>query len=171
MKDTKQHYGTVSKFFHWTMAFGFLWMMSTVLLKVIADETDVQKFFWSTHKAVGFLLLLMIALRTAWMFITLKDRPASVSLASKLGHIALYLLMMAVPAVGFMRQFGSGKPFNVFGINILEASTTKHQWMIDLGSNLHGVLGWCLFVLAAGHIIMALVHYFGNHKDVIKRMI
>lgn len=171
MKDTKQHYGTVSKFFHWTMAFGFLWMMSTVLLKVIADETDVQKFFWSTHKAVGFLLLLMIALRTAWMFITLKDRPASVSIASKLGHIALYLLMMAVPAVGFMRQFGSGKPFNVFGINILEASTTKHQWMIDLGSNLHGVLGWCLFVLAAGHIIMALVQYFGNHKDVIRRMI
>jgi len=171
MKDNKQRYGTISRFFHWTMAVGFLWMATTVILKLVADETDIQKFFWSTHKSVGFLLLIMIALRTAWMFITLKNRPASISLPAKLGHIALYLVMIAVPAIGFLRQFGSGKPFDVFGVSILKASDVKYQWMIDLGSSLHGILGWCLFVLAAGHIIMALIHYFGKDKEVMRRMI
>lgn len=171
MKDNKQRYGTISRFFHWIMAIGFLWMATTVVLKLVADETDIQKFFWSTHKAVGFLLLIMIALRTAWMFMTLKNRPDSISLPAKLGHIALYVVMMAVPAIGFLRQFGSGKPFDVFGISILKASDVKYQWMIDLGSSLHGVLGWCLFALAAGHIIMALVHYFGKDKEIMRRMI
>jgi cytochrome b561 len=171
MKDSQQRYGTISRFFHWTMALGFFWMAATVILKVVADETGIQKFFWSTHKAIGFLLLIMIALRTAWLFITLKDRPASFSLPAKLGHIALYLLMLAVPAIGFLRQFGSGKPFEVFGVKILEASDTKYQWMIDLGGSVHGLFGWCLFVLAAGHIIMALIHHFGKDKDLMKRMI
>lgn len=171
MKDNKSRYGTISRFFHWIMAVGFFWMAATVILKLVADETNIQKFFWSTHKSIGFLLLVMIAFRTLWMFITLKDRPASFSLPAKLGHVALYLFMMIVPLVGFMRQFGSGKPFEVFGIQILSSSGTKYQWMIDLGSSVHGFFGWCLFVLAAGHIVMALIHYFGKDKDLIKRMI
>jgi len=171
MKDSQQRYGTISIFFHWIMALGFFWMAITVILKVVADETDIQKFFWSTHKAVGFLLLIMIALRTAWMFITLNNRPASLSLLAKLGHIALYLLMLAVPTIGFIRQIGSGKPFEVFGFQVLQGSGIKEQWMVDLGSNFHGALGWTLFAFAAGHIVMALYHYFGKDKAIMKRMI
>ena len=171
MKDSQQRYGTISRFFHWIMALGFFWMAITVILKVVADETDIQKFFWSTHKAVGFLLLIMIALRTAWMFITLNNRPASLSLLAKLGHIALYLLMLAVPTIGFIRQIGSGKPFEVFGFQVLQGSGIKEQWMVDLGSNFHGTLGWTLFAFAAGHIVMALYHYFGKDKAIMKRMI
>lgn len=171
MKDSQQRYGTISRFFHWIMALGFFWMAITVILKVVADETDIQKFFWSTHKAVGFLLLIMIALRTAWMFITLNNRPASLSLLAKLGHIALYLLMLAVPTIGFIRQIGSGKPFEVFGFQVLQGSGIKEQWMVDLGSNFHGALGWTLFAFAAGHIVMALYHYFGKDKAIMKRMI
>lgn len=171
MKDSQQRYGTISRFFHWIMALGFFWMAITVILKVVADETDIQKFFWSTHKAVGFLLLIMIALRTAWMFITLNNRPASLSLLAKLGHIALYLLMLAVPTIGFIRQIGSGKPFEVFGFQVLQGSGIKEQWMVDLGSNFHGALGWTLFAFAVGHIVMALYHYFGKDKAIMNRMI
>ena len=56
-------------------------------------------------------------------------------------------------------------------MKVIEASDTKYQWMIDLGGSVHGLLGWTLFAFAAGHIIMALYHYFGKDKSIMKRMI
>lgn len=170
MKDTQQRYGTISRFFHWAMAVGFFWMAVTVILKLVADETGIQKFFWSTHKAVGGILLIMITLRSIWMFATLKTRSDSFSLPAQLGHIALYLLMLSVSTIGFLRQYGAGKPFEVFGIKLFEADI-KYQWMVDLGNSVHGLLAWCLLAFAAGHIIMALVHYFGKDKGLMKLMI
>lgn len=172
MKGNKIQYGTVSRFIHWSMAVGFVWMMLTVILKVAADKTDIQQFFWSTHKAVGLLLLFTFFIRIMWTFKTIHERPDSVSIWSKLGHIVLYIMMFLVPAIGLLRQYGSGKEFSINGITIIEGDAQrKIQWMIDLGSQFHGLLGWTFFAFICLHVVMVIVHYKRGEKAIVKRML
>ena len=92
-------------------------------------------------------------------------------LAAKAGHLALYVLMLAVPVIGMIRQYGGGRgPLKVFGVQVMQGSPEKIEWMSNLGNMAHGKLGWLLFALVAGHIVMVVVHRIQGH-DVLYRMI
>ena len=95
MKDTPQYYGSLSRFFHWLMAAMFAFMLCT------AAMWNINEKYYSLmgyHKSVGFLLLVLLALRLVWALANWRNRPYG-SLAVKLGHAALYVLMAAVPVV------------------------------------------------------------------------
>jgi cytochrome b561 len=83
----------------------------------------------------------------------------------------LYLLMIAVPAIALVRQYGSGRAFAPFGLPLMAArENDRIDWMVQLGRLLHGELGWVLLALVAGHVAMAIWHRRGAH-DVMPRMI
>ena len=102
------------------------------------------KFLIAPHKAAGVLLLLLAAMRFVWALRNLRRRPAG-SLKVKLGHLALYALMFAVPASGMARQFQA--PLGVA----------------------HGALALALLLLIVGHVGMALVHQRKGGK-ILQRM-
>ena len=99
-----------------------------------------------------------------------KNRPHG-TLPVKLGHAAIYALMIAVPAIALIRQAGSTRgDLVVFGMTIMQKAPVQVDWMTNLGNALHGKLGFLLFALAAGHIVMAVVHQAKGEK-IINRMI
>ncbi|OHQ28296.1 cytochrome B [Neisseria sp. HMSC066H01] len=113
----------------------------------------------------------MIIVRIVWALLNASKRPAADSFAAKAGHLALYVLMLAVPVIGMIRQYGSGRgPLKVFGVEVMQGSPEKIEWMANLGNMAHGKLGWLLFALVAGHIAMVVVHRIQGH-DVLYRMI
>ena len=170
--DNSEHYGTISRSLHWTMALLLLWQLLTALAHFFFDDTAIKDFFWPTHKPLGLLLIILIVLRAGWAITNLNRRPPSVSVPAKLGHIALYLLLFAVPALALLRQYGSARPFEPFGITLMSGfEGGKIEWMVQPGNILHGWLGWCLFALIFGHIIMAFWHRkSAQDEDVIPRM-
>ena len=90
------------------------------------------------------LLLLLAAVRFVWALRNLRRRPAG-SLKVKLGHLALYALMFAVPASGMARQFQA--PLGVA----------------------HGALAFALLLLIVGHVGMTVVHQRKGGK-ILQRM-
>ena len=172
IKDNKERYGKVSRTLHWAMAILILWQFMSAAARFFFDETAVEAFFWPTHKPVGFLILVLAGIRVLWALVNLASRPKSVTLLSKLGHISLYLLLLAIPTVALLRQYGSGRTFEPFGIPIFTGfEGEKIKWMTDLGSNFHSTLGWILLVLIVGHIVMAIWHRKSdNQQDIIPRM-
>ncbi|MCF7529018.1 cytochrome b [Neisseria lisongii] len=164
--DTSARYGTLSRCFHWIMALGFLFMLGT------AAAWNYDEAYFSLmkyHKSVGFILLILAALRLLWAVANHSRRPSG-TLMAKLGHAALYLLMIAVPAAAMIRQAGSDKhDLQVFGIHIMSKAPEKIEWMVELGNQWHGKLAWLLFILAAGHIVMAVIHQIKGEK-IINRM-
>lgn len=74
--------------------------------------------------------------------------PTSVQRASVWGHRLLYALMIATPVLGAVTWYGG----------------------IDMTGEAHAVLGNMLMIVAAGHVIMAMVHQplFGH--GVLSRM-
>ncbi len=172
IKDNSEKYGTISKFLHWGMALLILWQFLSAAAHYFFEDTTIEAFFWPTHKPLGVLLLLLMVLRLLWALVNHSNRPPSVGLLAKLGHMTLYLLVIATPTVALLRQYGSGRAFEAFGVPVFAGfEGEKIKWMLDLGSNFHGELGWVLLALIVGHIVMAYRHRKNPNTDVLPRML
>ena len=77
------------------------------------------------------------------------DATPAMEMAVKVGHLAIYALMIALPATGLAAFFGG----------------------IDILAELHeGPLKALLWVLIAGHVVMALYHQFVLKDGLLDRM-
>lgn len=171
MFDNKNHYGSISRLLHWGMALLLLWQFATALSHELLEDTALGDFMWSAHKPTGFILLLLIVVRTVWALLNLSRRPPSLNWAARLGHIALYVLMLVVPTLGLLRQYGSGRAFEPFGIPLFGGFEKEIEWLVAPGNLLHGSLAWTLLALIVGHIVMAFWHRKkSGDTDVIPRM-
>lgn len=127
--DTLQSYGSTIRFLHWTMAACYLFMFATAIAWNIDENL---KFLINPHKAVGILLLILSVWRVGRGIRQRKNRPTNTAV-TKLGHWAMYALMLAVPAAGIARQIGNG-------------------------GEIHGTLAFSLLFLSLGHIGMVAYH-------------
>ncbi|QEY24041.1 cytochrome b [Neisseria animalis] len=134
--DTPERYGTFTRFVHWATALGYVFMFGSALAWNIDDGLA---FLATPHKAVGILLFWLTLARLVTAVKNFRRRPQH-ALAVRIGHLALYMLMFAVPASGMARM--AQVPFG----------------------GIHGLLAFLLLVLAAGHIAMALVHQCKGEK-------
>jgi len=173
LKDSKVRYGTVSRFFHWGMALLVAWQFATAITRVVAEDSPLDEFLWATHKHSGVLLLVLIVLRAAWALANVRQRPAATSTLARLGHLAMYGLILVIPTLALMRQYGSGRAFSPFGLPLMPGfEGDKIEWLTAPASLFHGALGWLLLALILGHVVMTLVHrYRAGDEDVLPRMI
>lgn len=171
--DTPTRYGSVSRALHWLMAAGILWVLASACVHSVAEKSALDAFMWPTHKHVGSALMLLIVLRLVWALMNAARRPPSLNLAARLGHWALYALMLLIPAIGLLRQYGSARAFSPLGLPLFpgRGEDTRVGWMVDLGGALHGELGWVLLALVIGHVLMAFWHRRDPAQDVLPRMI
>ena len=169
--DTPQKYDAVSRALHWLTVLGFIGILTTIVLWTVFDGEDWAGGLFGVHKSFGFITLVLIVARVVWAVLPFSKRPAADNLAAKAGHLALYAGMLAVPVIGMIRQYGSGRgPLKVFGVQVMQGSAEKIEWMAELGNGFHGLIGWALFALVAGHIAMVVVHRIQGH-DVLPRML
>ncbi len=170
MKDTPQYYGTVSRLLHWSMAAAFVFMLFTALMwNIDEDYFSLMDY----HKSVGFILMLLLIVRLLWAALNFHSRPHSGALV-KLGHFMLYALMAAVPFTALLRQYGAARSeLQVFGITVMDKAPEKIEWMNQAGGahliagadlSVHGLLAFALFILAAGHILFAVIHQIKGEK-------
>lgn len=106
------------------------------------------------HIIVGSIVLVLVAWRLTLRFV--RGVPAApdgesalLTKAGDLGHVLLYVLMIALPVTGLLGWFG--------GIGFL--------------ADIHGgVLKALLWVLIAGHVLAAFYHHFVLKDGLLNRM-
>lgn len=154
------------------MAAGLLWALTSAVVHSLAQDSALDALMWPTHKHVGVLMALAAALRLLWALLNASRRPPALSWPARLGHWALYALMLAVPVIGMLRQHGSGRAFSPLGLPLFQgrADGSRVQWAMDLGNQWHGELGWALLALIAGHVFMAFWHRRDAAQNVLPRM-
>ncbi|BAZ92616.1 cytochrome b [Thiohalobacter sp. COW1] len=171
-KDSETRYGTVTRLFHWGMAFLIGWQLLKVFDRIDDGEHWVGQTLVPWHVSIGSLLLLLVLLRIGWAMNQKHNRPAqdpAVAFLVKAGHGLLYAAMLLMPVTGILTMLGNGYGWKVFGIQ-LAAKGDEIPWMASLGS-LHSPIAWTLLVLIVGHIGMALLHHFARKDDVLQRML
>jgi len=173
-RDNGLRYGRITRIFHWSMAAIFVWQFSGIVINRLFGRSALTDLLNSTHGELGAVILLLAGLRALWGFYNLGNRPEHESgilgTAARLGHIGLYLLMLFIPAVAFLRAVGSEWGLVLFGFEIVPRSTENIGWMVAPANLLHGVFAWTLLAMIAGHVAMALIHRFVWKDAVLNRM-
>jgi cytochrome b561 len=171
--DTPHRYGRVTRVLHWAMAGLLFWQFAGALLYVTVGDSAATRFIGTSHFSLGFLLFVLVLVRGIWGLANWKRRPlapGSVGRLATAGHLVLYGMMILVPGIALLRQYGSGKPFAPFGIPVMSERPEKIDWMMIPADIFHYWLGFVLMALVAGHIGMVALHRWVWRQDVLSRM-
>lgn len=161
---------------HWLMAAG---LIGTFCLGVYMHElpfspTKLKLYSW--HKWAGITLFMLVLIRVAWRA---GHRPpelpatmsASMRQAAVLAHVALYLLMLAIPVTGWLMSSAKGVTTVWFGVFPLPDLVAKDKALGDLLRAVHESLNYGLLALVVGHVGAALKHHLVDRDDVLARML
>jgi cytochrome b561 len=86
-------------------------------------------------------------------------------------HGSLYVLLLAMPVVGYVANsaFGAATPF--FGLFTLPPVVGENQPLAERLFYVHKYAGWLVALLVALHVAGALQHYLIRRDGVLQRML
>ncbi|NFV78972.1 cytochrome b [Magnetospirillum aberrantis] len=173
--SSSSRYDPVAKSLHWLMAALIIGLWGVGLGMEELPKGDLRSQIIGLHKALGVVVLALVVVRLAWRAThsapTLPaTMPAWEQLGAKLGHLALYGLMIAIPAAGILMSQSAGRDVNVFGW-ILPTLVEKSDDLKEVFGEAHETLAWLLAVVLVVHVVAALRHHFMLKDDVLSRML
>jgi len=177
LKNTAEHWGSVSKTLHWLIA--LLILLLGVMGLFMGELPKTPKYFWvyTAHKSVGVLVLVLVMLRLAWRLYAGAPQPVSGTphwqerLAS-LAHWLLYGLMFAVPLAGWIFDSASGlRPFRLFGWLNMPRLVAQSEQTSQISHAIHVWGFWLLVLVVLGHAGAALYHHLFQHDATLARML
>ncbi len=173
-RSSSSAYGSVAILFHWLSAIlaaglfiSGLWMVG---LNYYSSWYQIAPYY---HKSFGLMLTAIIIIRLIWKLFDITPKPIGTRtevIASKLVHLALYALMLAIFISGYLIATGDGRPVSFFGI-IQVPSLINAKGIEIIAGNIHFYAAWSLTGLVFLHAAAALKHHFVNKDKVLKRML
>ncbi|TDR78473.1 cytochrome b [Paludibacterium purpuratum] len=127
------------------------------------------------HKSAGIAVLLLLALRVIVRLAShVPPLPAHMSPIEQrlahLGHLALYVLMLAVPLSGWAMSSAYGIPVVFLGVLHLPEWIASDPTLAEQLRWLHRGLNLLLALTIVGHAFFALKHHFFDHDGMLNRM-
>lgn len=175
MTGITTRFSAAQRLLHWLMAVGILAML---FIGVGMVSTIGQRYvaLLVTHKTLGILILVLALVRLVVRFISgapalPRDLPLPMKLAAHLSHLALYLLMIAMPLIGWAMMSAAAYPIVLYGgvrlPPILPQSASLHAVLWSA----HFYLAFAFFALVVMHLAAALFHGLVRRDGVLQTML
>ncbi|MEA2976205.1 MAG: hypothetical protein QOF19_1725 [Alphaproteobacteria bacterium] len=173
---TVERYSTPAQLFHWLTA---LLVIAAYIVSPGGSEARIyapaNDFNRSLHELLGISVFTLTLLRVCWRAMypppLSPEMPAWMELGGRLGHWAIYALLVLVPITAILGAWLAGHPLTLLGLgNIqpwLSPSRPFGLWL----ANLHGWLGNVLIWVAGFHAAAALFHHFWRRDTVLLSML
>lgn len=160
---------------HWLTALCLAVAAALILTRDEVDGRSLRMWLLEGHRHFGLFVLLLFLARVAFRFRVGKlpsegNASALIRLAAGTTHMALYLLLLVQPLLGWALSNAEGKPVHFFGIT-LPALVASDD---DLADNLtvwHQDVAWVLLALITLHIGAALWHHFVLRDRTLRMML
>ena len=170
-------YTPTAKLLHWLvvllliMQYVVAWNMPHIGRNTVPDTII------NLHFSLGVLILFVIVLRIFWKWLMPEPTPLAgvppwqVATAT-IVHYALYLLLLAMPILGWLNASFRGFEVSFFGLftlpKLVPARASGFAWTGDI----HIFISYYVLLPVAGlHIAAALYHEFIRHDGVLRRML
>lgn len=167
-------FGWVSRLLHWTMALAILGMLGLGLYVARMEVSLANLWLYGLHKSIGLTLLALVLLRLLWHRISPPPAPlggvAPWQLAlARAAHLALYVLMLAVPLTGWFASAATGLDVLWWGVTLPPVAPVSES-LSDAGFLLHRVATRLLMAVVALHVAGALWRAFVHRDATLRRM-
>ncbi len=176
-KNTQQGYGRITIMVHWLSALTVFSLFGVGLYMLSLSYYDplYRTLPW-WHKSFGLALLAVTAFRIIWKLASptpaiLPEHGEWTVRLAKLGHSALYTLLIAIMLTGYLISTADGRGISFFGWFEVPALLDGFEGQEDLAGELHFYLAWGLIISAAGHAAAAIKHHLIDKDKTLTRMI
>jgi cytochrome b561 len=173
MTDTR--YSGIAILLHWVMAILILitWSIAIAVSDLPLSPTRISGLSW--HKWLGTTIFFLVLIRILWRLThpvpALKiAMPAWQEKAMELTHLVLYLLMLAIPVVGWLMSSAKGYTVNYFGLFELPDLVSQDKALGHQLKEVHEFLANGLIALVSLHVLAALKHQFIDKDHLLSRM-
>lgn len=170
-------YGRVSRIVHWTTAILFIALIPIgIFASMIPTDSWYVRPYYVVHKTIGVTVFALLIFRLVWN--QYSKRPAldaSLKSAERKWahrvHIALYVMMIAVPVTGYVMTSQHGFGTYIFDWEIAPI-LPKSQAYVIWGTFHKYLLPYLLYIILGAHILGVLKHHFiDKHDAALKRMV
>jgi cytochrome b561 len=174
MATSLRTFSPLQRLLHWLMALCILAMLF-IGVGMVSIVTPDYLTLVSIHKPLGVAILVLAVVRLVVRFMNgapalPPEMPEPMKLAAHLSHYAFYVLMIAMPLIGWAMMSAAGYPIVLFdGVTlppILPASREMHALLWDA----HRLLALAFFALILLHFAAALFHGLIRRDGVFQQM-
>ncbi len=185
LQEGSRRYSGVAILLHWLIA-ALLIVNVGLALSVDSLPEDWVRPFINTHKSIGITVLGLAILRVLWRLgHTPPSLPAYYARWEKAGshaaHMALYLLIFALPLSGWMHDSAwkdaATHPMRLFDLFdwprmsfIMDIDPPTKEMLHTLFGQIHTSFGYVLYALLALHIAGVLKHQFLDKEPEFQRI-
>jgi len=181
LKNSATHYGSVTRFLHWSMVLLFLWqyLSAAIMTHLGRDKTLLslaQGDYYNWHKSIGLVLLALALLRLAWRKLTpLPDwAPTLTPTERAISHwneTLLYGCMILMPVSGYLFVMAGDYGIKLFGGFDLPNPIGKQEGLATFARVVHIVTAYATVVVVAWHVGLGLKHQIFDRDRFLDRML
>lgn len=111
-RNSSDGFGLISRSLHWGMALLLISQLALGLRIAAMQPSLANLWLYGLHKTLGLAALMLVLIRLGWHLMSPPPAPIGPPgwqiRAAKLGHRALYGLMLTVPLTGWVASSASG---------------------------------------------------------------
>jgi cytochrome b561 len=177
LRNTMSSWGGLARTFHWILGVAIIFMLAYGWWFNHIAPRPVRFFHRSIHADIGYMILLLMAIRLIWRAINpVPPLPAGSPLweraLAKANHWALYVITMLVAVLGWAHS-GAHKPdyADFFGLFRVPQFTVTNKANADLYEDWHIYAAYLLIALVVIHLLAAMYHRVVRKDAVVMRML
>lgn len=173
MSSDRTHFTRTARWLHWSMAAMILAMLFIGVAMVTSLE--LRPWLLDLHRPLGLLVLLLAFVR---LWHRRRNPPPALPASlpplqarlARASHVALYILMFAMPLLGWAMSSAGGYVVSLpFGF-ALPPLAPRHPAIYTVLRGAHGVLGYAFFAIVLVHVAGALHHAWVRRDGVFEAM-
>lgn len=176
MRNTSERYGLISVGIHWLMLILIIAVYACIDLREYYPKGSyIRDALKTWHFMLGLSVFVLVWARL--VFITIGQVPRIIPeppkwqmLSAKAIHLALYILMIGMPILGWLLLSASGKPIPFFGLH-LPALISENKSVADTIKEIHETGGTVGYFLIGFHAAAGLFHHYFVRDNTLLRIL
>lgn len=169
-------YSAAAKTLHWLMAAAILTSLPIGILLSRVPEGPIQNTMYDIHRSLGAVILLLAVIRLSYRLVhgAPEEDPTLAPherVLSRIVHVGLYILMIAVPIGGWAATSAYGAPIFVFWLFELPPLLAKNEKLSETLFALHKVGALTMGALIVLHLAGVVMHAFVKRDGVVAKML
>ena len=174
-RNTRTSYGSVAKFFHWTVSVLVITLLIIGTIMIGLDNSPTKGNMFQIHKLTGILVLSFMVLRTLWTLNNPKpELPPGTKpwekFAERLVHYSFYFLLIAMPFSGWIMSTAAGYNPHIGSLEFPLIGIPKSKSLAHLAEDIHYWVAWTIAAILIMHVAAALKHHFVDKDNILTRM-
>jgi cytochrome b561 len=179
MPKSPERFDTVSIVLHWSIGTAIIAIAAIELLRgeVFPRGSFMREALKALHDPAGTVVFGLILLRILWRFV--HPAPAMPqgmrsweTIAAKLTHFALSLMMVTIPLTGILFVLARGRPIDFWLFQIVyPLDDLIGRGASRMLKDTHEFLGQAVLAVAFVHAVAALWHHYVRKDGVLTRML